>query len=275
MTTDPTGRHQPVRGEFAAFRGVLYPARAAAGRWPCVELLPAPGTPAPEGVAPRLAADGSVAGYPLPPELLDAWYTAHWTFRWRGEPFECTDRVGDTVSGSYLGSDREFAAQHLKRRITGHRGTFPLAEVTEPEEHREDLLGPRLELARRLAEADHFRPGGRAVLAGTTHRAATSTDARGLVVLDGVGAVSPEQLDAWYRTHWTFRWQDGPFDAVGTVEGRIKGVYTGGSWGFADGHQLDEETAPDGTHTRYTVEADLDSVTDLTPHRTDLLPPRH
>ncbi|MFF4343841.1 hypothetical protein ACFY00_28395 [Kitasatospora sp. NPDC001540] len=275
MTTDPSGRHhQPVKGEFAVHRGVVHPARAAVGRWPLVELLPVPGTPAPEGVAPRLAADGSVLGYPLPPERLDAWYAVHWTFHWRGEPFECTDRVDATVSGNYLGEDLEFARQHLKRRVSGYRGVFPLAEVTEPEEHRRDLLGPRLDLLRRLSEADHFRPGCRAVLGGTTHRAAPALDPQGLVALADAGAVPPAQLDAWYRTHWTFRWRGGPFEAVGTVEGRIKGVYTGGSWGFADANQLDEETAPDGAHTRYTVEADLDAVTDLTPHRTDLLPPR-
>ncbi|MFD7730247.1 hypothetical protein ACFV6F_07670 [Kitasatospora phosalacinea] len=275
MTTDPSGRHhQPVKGEFAVFDGVVHPARPAAGRWPCVELLPAPGVPAPEGVAPRLAADGAVLGYPLPPERLDAWYAVHWTFHWRGEPFECTDRVDATVSGNYLGEDREFAKQHLKRRVTGYRGVFPLAEVTEPEEHRRDLLAPRLDLARRLSEADHFRPGCHAVLGGTAHRAAPATDPQGLVALADGGAVPPAQLDAWYRTHWTFQWRGGPFEAVGTVEGRIKGVYTGGSWGFADANQLDEETAPDGTHTRYTVEAELDSVTDLAPHRTDLLPPR-
>ncbi|MFD0562287.1 hypothetical protein ACFQ2M_09860 [Kitasatospora saccharophila] len=150
---------------------------------------PRPRRPRPRGRRPRLAADGSVLGYPLPPERLDAWYAVHWTFHWRGEPFECTDRVDTTVSGNYLGDDREFARQHLKRRVTGYRGAFPLAEVTEPEEHREDLLAPRLDLARRLSEADHFRPGCHAVLGGTTHRAAPAVDPHGLVALAGGGAV--------------------------------------------------------------------------------------
>ncbi|MFH8789254.1 hypothetical protein [Streptomyces roseoverticillatus] len=77
-------------------------------------------------------------------------------------------------------------------------------------------------------------------------------------------------MDAWYRIHWTFRWQGGPFDAVGTVDGRIKGVYTGCSWGFADNWQLTDETALSG-YTRYTVQASLKGVTDLEQHRTDLL----
>ncbi|WP_367139468.1 MULTISPECIES: hypothetical protein [Streptomyces] len=55
------------------------------------------------------------------------------------------------------------------------------------------------------------------------------------------------------------------------MDGRIRGIYTGGSWGFADSWQLTEETGPDGVHTQYTVKVDLDSVTDLVQHRTDLL----
>ncbi|RKE18353.1 hypothetical protein [Streptomyces sp. TLI_171] len=273
--TDPSDHRYPVKGEVAAFRGVRYPARAAAGRWPAVDLLPSPGFAPPEGVAPHLAADGSIAGYPVPPEQLEAWYAVRWTFRWRGELFECTDRTGTTMSGDYLGDDLEFARAHLKRRIIGYRGAFPLDEVTDPTEHREDLLAPRLALVRRLAEADHFRPGAYAVLHGTTHRAAAAVDPSGAVALVGPDgaqrAAAPGQLDAWYLVGWTFQWQGGPFAAVGTVEGRIKGVYTGGSWGFADSNQLDQEPAPDGVHQQYTVEADLDSVTDLQQHRTDLL----
>ncbi|MCF3103030.1 hypothetical protein IPZ58_15755 [Streptomyces roseoverticillatus] len=59
------------------------------------------------------------------------------------------------------------------------------------------------------------------------------------------------------------------FDAVGTVDGRIKGVYTGGSRGFADNWYLTDES--DRSQTRYTATVDLDGVTDLEQHRTDLL----
>ncbi|WP_037607342.1 hypothetical protein [Streptacidiphilus rugosus] len=274
--TDPSGRPSPVRGEVAAFHGERYPARAAAGLWPCVELLPAPGVPAPAGLTPRESADGSV-GYPAPPEELDAWYAVHWTFRWRGEPFACTDAGETTLSGNYLGDDRQFAAEHLKRRVRGHRGVFPREEVTELTEHQEDLLGPLRVLVRRLAEVDHFRPQAYAVLQGRSYAAAAEADGSGLVALTAAAgnppaaAVAPEELDAWYLTHWTFRWQNGPFDAVGTVDGRIKGVYTGASWGFVDSWQLTPEEAADGVHQRYTVQVDLDGVTDLEQHRTDLL----
>ncbi|MFI9306666.1 hypothetical protein [Streptomyces triculaminicus] len=78
-------------------------------------------------------------------------------------------------------------------------------------------------------------------------------------------------MDAWYRTHWTFRWERGSFDAVGTVDGRLKGVYTGGSWGFADNFQLDREKGSDGGRTQYTITVNLKGVTDLERHRTDLL----
>ncbi|WP_441248850.1 hypothetical protein [Kitasatospora sp. McL0602] len=287
--TDPVARSYQVKGEVAAFRGELVPARAATGLWPYVELLPAPGSPAPEGVAPRHAADGSVVGYPLPPDRLDAWYAVHWTFRWRGELFECTHATDSTVAGNYLGDDASFAKEHLKRRVRGYRGEFPRGEVTELTEHREDLLGPLTALVRRLVEANHFRPETYAVHRGRAYPAAAQADASGRIALTGVDLdmsdlpadpqdptgrrhlAAPEQLDAWCRTHWTFSWQGGPFDAVGTAEGRIKGVYTGASWGFVDGFQLTQETAPDGAHTCYTVEVDLDGVTDLEQHRTDLL----
>ncbi|GHE12079.1 hypothetical protein [Streptomyces alanosinicus] len=286
--TDPAGHPFPVRGEVAAFHGDLYQARAAVGLWPYVELLPEPGRPAPADLAPREAADGSV-GYPVAPERLEAWYTVQWTFRWHDELFECTAATPTTLSGNYLGSDEHFAKEHLKRRVIGYRGVFPRHEITELAEHREDLLQPLRALVRRLAEADHFRPQTYAVHHGQTYPAAAEADASGLIALttghdrpEDLGAdprdpsaehflAAPEQLDAWYRTHWTFRWQGGPFDAIGTVDGRIKGVYTGGSWGFADTWQLTRETGPDAVHTRYTVEVDLDGVTDLEQHRTDLL----
>ncbi|MBB4892000.1 hypothetical protein FHS39_001000 [Streptomyces olivoverticillatus] len=277
----------PVKGEVAAFHGELYAARAAVGLWPCVELLPEPGRPAPEGLAPREAADGSV-GYPVAPEHLEAWYAVTWTFRWRGELFECSAATPTALEGDYLGSDEHFAKEHLKRLFTDYYGVFPRDEATELEQHHEDLLQPLHALVRRLAEADHFRPMTYAVHRGRTYPAAAEADAAGLIALttgddrpedliadprDPSGEhflATPEQLDAWYRTYWTFRWEGGPFDAVGTVDGGLKGVYTGGSWGFADSWQLTDETAPGGD-TRYTVTVDLDGVTDLEQHRTDLL----
>ncbi|GAA3087148.1 hypothetical protein GCM10020000_87400 [Streptomyces olivoverticillatus] len=75
--TDPASRPFPVKGEIAVYRGELYRARGAVGLWPCVELLPEPGRPAPEGLAPREAADGSVA-YPVAPERLEAWCAVTW-----------------------------------------------------------------------------------------------------------------------------------------------------------------------------------------------------
>ncbi|MEU9999309.1 hypothetical protein [Streptomyces sp. NPDC050848] len=286
--TDPASQPFPVKGEVAAFHGGLYPARAAAGLWPYVELLPEPGRPAPVGLAPRESADGSV-GYPVPPERLEAWYAVTWTFRWRGELFGCAAAAPTTLTGDYLGSDEHFAREHLKRRGIRYRGIFPRDEVTELDQHREDLLQPLHALVRRLAEVDHFRPKAYAVHRGRTYEAAAEADASGLIALTtghdrpedliavaqdpGTGhfLAALEQLDAWYRIHWTFRADGSPFDAVGTVDGRIKGVYTGGSWGFvAHSGYLTEERGPDGVR-RYTVVADLDGVTDLEQHRTDLL----
>ncbi|GAA0350649.1 hypothetical protein GCM10010319_29460 [Streptomyces blastmyceticus] len=286
--SDPASHPSPVKGEVAVFRGELYQARGAVGLWPYVELLPEPGRPAPEGPAPREAADGSV-GYPVAPERLEAWYAVTWTFRWHGELFECIAATSTKLTGDYLGSDEQFAKEHLKRRGIRYRGVFPRDEVTELEQHREDLLQPLHVTVQRLAEVDHFRPKVYAVHRGRTYPAAAEADASGLIALTtgddrpedlvadprdpGAGRflAAPEQLDAWYRIHWTFRWRGGPFDAVGTVDGSLKGVYTGGSWGFADNFQLDPETGPDGVHTQYTITVDLDGVTDLEQHRTDLL----
>ncbi|MEV4506411.1 hypothetical protein [Streptomyces klenkii] len=285
--TDPVSRPSPVKGEVAVFHGTLYRTRPAAGLWPYIELLPESGRAAPADLAPREAADGSV-GYPVAPEHLEAWYAVTWTFRWRGELFECTAASPTTLSGNYLGSDENFAKQHLKRRVIRYHGVFPRQEVTDLEEHREDLLQPLHALVRRLAEVDHFRPKAYAVHRSRTYPAAAEADASGLIVLttgddrpEGLVAdprdpgaghflAAPEQLDAWYRIHWTFRSQGEPFDALGTVDGRLKGVYTGGSWGFANSWQLTPETGPDGV-PRFTVVVDLDGVTDLEQHHTDLL----
>ncbi|RPF30143.1 hypothetical protein EDD96_6718 [Streptomyces sp. Ag109_G2-6] len=284
--TDVAGHLVPVKGEVAVFRGGLYQARAAAGLWPCVDLLPEPGRAAPADLAPREAADGSV-GYPVPPERLEAWYSVRWTFRWRNEPFDYIAAAPPTLTGDYLGSDEHFAKAHLRRRGIRYRGTFPRDEVTELEEHREDLLQPLHALMRRLPEVDYYRPGTYAVYRGHTYPAAAEADVSGLVALttgndrpEGLVAdprnpgaghflATPAQLDAWYRTHWTFRSNGGPFDAVGTVDGRIKGIYTGGSWGFVNYMPLTEERGPDGV-SRFTVMVDLDGATDLEQQRTDL-----
>ncbi len=193
-----------------------------------------------------------------------------------------------TFSGDYLGSDEHVAKEHLKGRGIRYRGVFPRDEVTELAEHREDLLQPLHALVRRLAEADHFRPKAYAVHRGRTYPAAAEADASGLIALT-TGHDQPRDLAADPRdpsgervlaapnswtpgtgTHWTFRSHGGPFDAAGTLDDRIKGIYTGGSWGFADNWQLTQETGPDGV-PRFTVVVDVDGVTDLEQHRTDLL----
>ncbi|MEU8550916.1 hypothetical protein AB0C81_28700 [Streptomyces roseoverticillatus] len=287
--TEPARFRFPVKGEVAVFRGKHYRARGAAGLWPYAELLPGPGCPAPEGLAPREAADGSV-GYPVAPERLDAWEAVHWTFRWRGELFKCTRATTATYSGDYLGSDERFAKEHLKRLVTDYYGRFPRDEVAELKLHREDLIQPLHALVRRLDEVDHFRPKAYAVYSGRTYPAAAEVDASGLIALTTGGdrpegliadprdpggerfLVAPEQLDAWYRTHWTFRAYGEPFDILGTVDGWIKGLYTSNSYGFiAHSSVLTEEKGPDGVHTQYTLKTSLDGLTDLEQHRTDLL----
>ncbi|MBF9072350.1 hypothetical protein [Streptacidiphilus fuscans] len=75
----------------------------------------------------------------------------------------------------------------------------------------------------------------------------------------------PGQLEAWYRTRWTFRWRGEAFDAEGSSGGRITGWYAGRRLDrVADHLQRIEASAYLGTFP-------LDEVTDLTEHRTDLL----
>ncbi|WP_042379762.1 hypothetical protein [Streptacidiphilus melanogenes] len=76
---------------------------------------------------------------------------------------------------------------------------------------------------------------------------------------------APEQLEAWYRTRWTFRWHGQPFDAVGSAGGQITGWYAGQElWRVADHLRRIEADAYLGTFP-------LDEIRGLTEHRTDLL----
>ncbi len=114
-----------------------------------------------------------------------------------------------------------------ERRVTDHYGVCPRDEVTEPEDHHEDLPQPLHVLVRRPAEADRVRSEASAAYLSPTYPAAAEADASGLIALttgdgrpEALGAdprdpdaghfpAAPEQLDAWHRTHWTVRRQGG------------------------------------------------------------------
>lgn len=75
------------------------------------------------------------------PAQVDEWYSSTWTFRWRGELFSCYRVRGDRVTGLYIGGNGAFANEYLDRvGATDYEGRFLRAEVTDPSEHRVDLL---------------------------------------------------------------------------------------------------------------------------------------
>ena len=76
---------------------------------------------------------------------------------------------------------------------------------------------------------------------------------------------SPEQLDAWYFTRWTFRWHGELFDAEGSSGGRITGWFAGRDLASVADHLQQVEAGA------YLGAFPLGEVTDLTEHRKDLL----
>ena len=79
--------------------------------------------------------------------------------------------------------------------------------------------------------------------------------------------VNPGQLDAWYRSHWTFTWLGEPFTSIGASgDDAVGGYYTGSNVTFADAH-LRRVGA-----TEYEGTIPLAEVEDLTEHREDLMP---
>lgn len=84
---------------------------------------------------------------------------------------------------------------------------------------------------------------------------------------DTLYLVNPAQLDAWYRSHWTFTWRGEPFTSIGSSDDMIGGYYEGSNVVFADEH-LKRTGA-----TEYRGHVPLAEVEDLTEHREDLLQP--
>lgn len=83
---------------------------------------------------------------------------------------------------------------------------------------------------------------------------------------DSVYLVHPDQLDAWYRSHWTYTWHGQPFTSIGASgDDAVHGYCTGSSVSFANEH-LTRVGA-----TEYEGTVALGEVEDLTEHREDLL----
>lgn len=76
---------------------------------------------------------------------------------------------------------------------------------------------------------------------------------------------TPEDVEEWYETRWTFKWHDEPFDAMSSGHGIIGGWYTGQRLHLIADHLTQEDQS--GWSGRFP----LDEVTDLTEHRRDLM----
>jgi hypothetical protein len=86
---------------------------------------------------------------------------------------------------------------------------------------------------------------------------------------DTIYLVDPAQLDAWYRSRWTFTWRGEPFTSIGASSDTVTGYYEGSNAAFAD-----ENLTRTGT-TEYRGTVPLAEVEDLTEHREDLLAAWH
>jgi hypothetical protein len=130
-------RHGP--GQYAEYRGFSYRSFGDS-RSPLITLCPDDSDPVPEGLEPD--PERTDGFYLVSPLDVTAWYSAGWTFRWRGELFSSIGSRDGRISGYYQGTrGSAFAEAHLTRTgATEYEGTFPLEDVTELTEKRHDLL---------------------------------------------------------------------------------------------------------------------------------------
>ena len=95
--------------------------------------------PIPEGLQPD--PDDPDRVFHVSPDQLDEWYESRWTFQWRDQPFEAIGSGAGYISGWYVGRELHLISEHLQRvDRDGWLGRFPLDEVTDLTEHREDRL---------------------------------------------------------------------------------------------------------------------------------------
>ncbi|MEY9874508.1 hypothetical protein ABH931_004008 [Streptacidiphilus sp. MAP12-33] len=267
------------RDGWAVWQGVAYPCRAEPSLWPRLALRARGDGRAPTGLERSPDEDEPRHVHLVDPELLDAWFEAHWTFRWRGEPFASLGtRDGGRVWSRYEGTDQEFARRHLSHVHTG-QALLPIDEITDVTVHRTDLLALRHERLRLLAEADGYAPRAFAVVDGRELPAGAEVDAAGQVtVVEGgdLRQVPVAELTAWWMVYWTFTIEYGdvahPFAALRGDRDTVLGKYTGdATYGLVMHTYLLSEASYEDGRRYYTANAYPEKLTDLTEHRADLL----
>jgi len=129
-------------GRLAVYRGRAYRFGGSEALLPLITLIPEKDGPVPEDLAPRVTSSGATV-YPVHPEQLDEWFEWHWTFTWRGEPFDVLGAAGrDALRGRYAGNNGAWAIAQGLEQVERFEvvGTFPHGEIAGLAEHRTDLL---------------------------------------------------------------------------------------------------------------------------------------
>jgi hypothetical protein len=126
-------------GQHVDYQGHVYRS-IGDSRSPVITLCVEDGDPVPEGL--ELDPQRSAGFYLVNPRDVTAWYSADWTFRWKGELFSSYGAREGRIRGYYQGTKGAvFADAYLTRMgAIEYEGTFPLEEVTDLTEERFDLL---------------------------------------------------------------------------------------------------------------------------------------
>lgn len=134
-----SGDYSP--GTFAVYRGHRYKTGGGRAILPRITLLrEGDDDPVPEGLEPY--GNAPARAYFVHPDQLDAWYTTTSRFRWKGASFATMGIKAGRATGRFLGADGPFPElRDLEQvELTVFIGTFPVDEITDLTEHREDLL---------------------------------------------------------------------------------------------------------------------------------------
>ena len=124
--------------DYAVYRGHTY-AISVDPRLSRASLIRADGAPAPEGLKPDPHDPDKVFFADL--AQLEAWYHVKWTFHWRGQLFEAIGSNEAEITGWFAGDDLGLVLDHLRQIEAGaYQGTFPIDEITDLTEQRDDLL---------------------------------------------------------------------------------------------------------------------------------------
>ena len=135
------GEANEVRlGRRAVYRGHTYSAGGSGSSGRSTLIRETGDEPIPEGLEPY-AKDTPGRTYYAPLDRIEQWYSSTWTFRWKDEFFSALGVRDGEITGLYTGGNGAFAEQYLRRvGAIDNQGGFPLSEVTDLTEHREDLL---------------------------------------------------------------------------------------------------------------------------------------